>query len=159
MFMMYLIHYILINMFQLLLWPSSGWLLLQEYKGTNVVSRVTITPFIPLACAECDNYLPFSGASSTPLCYKLFPATLHHQPFFYPPSLHLAICFLVYLSILLFPNSYVILFWEFYFLSFSVHAQTNVRVTKVSRPENNVLHLEFRLSNAGNKLQWNSAIT
>jgi len=46
MFMMYLIHYVLTNMFQLLLLPSSGWLLLQEYKGKNVVSRVTITPFI-----------------------------------------------------------------------------------------------------------------
>ena len=27
---------------------------------------------------------------------------------------------------LLFPNSYIIPFWEFYFLPFSVHAQTNV---------------------------------
>jgi hypothetical protein len=27
---------------------------------------------------------------------------------------------------LLFPNSYIILFWEFYFLPFSVHTQTNV---------------------------------
>jgi hypothetical protein len=26
----------------------------------------------------------------------------------------------------LFPNSYTILFWEFYFLQFSVHVQTNV---------------------------------
>jgi hypothetical protein len=33
---------------------------------------------------------------------------------------------LVFLSILLFPNSYIILFCEFYFLPFSVHAQTNV---------------------------------
>jgi hypothetical protein len=33
---------------------------------------------------------------------------------------------LVYLSILLFPNSCKILFWEFYFLSVSVHAQTTV---------------------------------
>jgi hypothetical protein len=33
---------------------------------------------------------------------------------------------LVYLSILLFPNSYIILFWELYFLPFSTHAQTNV---------------------------------
>jgi hypothetical protein len=33
---------------------------------------------------------------------------------------------LVYLSIFLFPNSYIILFWAFYFLTFSVHAQTNV---------------------------------
>ena len=35
-----------------------------------------IHSFIPLACAECDDSLPFSGASSIPLCYVLFPATL-----------------------------------------------------------------------------------
>jgi hypothetical protein len=29
-------------------------------------------------------------------------------------------------SVLLFPNSYTILYWEFYFLPFSVHVQTNV---------------------------------
>jgi len=56
--------------------------------------------------------------------------TLSFQPFtptsLHPPSLHLAIYFLVYLSASLFPNSYIILLWEFYFLPFSVHAQTNV---------------------------------
>jgi hypothetical protein len=36
----------------------------------------------------------------------IFPATLLHQLFFHPPSLHLTTCFLVYLSILFFPNSY-----------------------------------------------------
>jgi len=83
--------------------------------------------FIPLACAECDDFLPFSGASSNPLCYILFPATLLHQLFDHPLSPHLAIYFLVCLSNLLFPNSYtIILFWEFYFLPFSVHAQTNI---------------------------------
>jgi len=30
-----------------------------------------ITSFIPLACAECNDSLPFSGASSIPLCYIL----------------------------------------------------------------------------------------
>jgi len=85
-----------------------------------------IHSFIPLACAECNDSLPFSWASSIPLCYLLFPATLFHQLFFHPPSPHLAIYFLVYLSILLFPNSYIILFYEFYFLPFSVHAQTNI---------------------------------
>ena len=79
---------------------------------------------IPLTCAECDDSLPFSGASSIPLCYVLFPATLLYQPFVHPLSPHLAICFLVYLSILLLPNSYIIPFWEFYFLPLSVHAQT-----------------------------------
>jgi len=83
-------------------------------------------PFIPVACAECDNSLPFSGAFSITLCYVLFPATLLHQPFFHPLSPHLAISFLVYLSILLFSNSYLIPFWEFYFLPFPVHAQTNI---------------------------------
>jgi hypothetical protein len=82
--------------------------------------------FIPLACAECDDSLPFSGTSSIPLCYVLFPATLLHQLFFHPLSPHLTIYFSVYLSILMFPNSYIILFWEFYFLPFSVHVQTNV---------------------------------
>ena len=81
---------------------------------------------IPLACAECDDSLLFSGASSVPLCYVPFPATLLHQLFFHPLLPHLAIYFLAYLSILLFPNSYIISFWEFYFLPFSEHAQTNI---------------------------------
>jgi len=42
-----------------------------------------IHSFIPLACAECDYYLPFSGASSIPLCYIPFPSTLFHQPVFH----------------------------------------------------------------------------
>jgi hypothetical protein len=33
---------------------------------------------------------------------------------------------LVYLLVLLFLNSYTILFWEFYFLPFSVHVQMNI---------------------------------
>ena len=61
-----------------------------------------IHSFIPLACAECDNSLPFSGASSVPLCYVLFSATLLHQLFFHPLSPYLAICFLVYLSVFLY---------------------------------------------------------
>ena len=69
---------------------------------------------------------PFSGASSILLCYVLFPATLLHQLFFHPLSPHLAIYFLACLLILLFQNSYIIPFWEFCFLPFSVHAQTNV---------------------------------
>jgi hypothetical protein len=32
---------------------------------------------------------------------------------------------MVYLLVLLFPNSHTILFWEFYFLPISVHVQTN----------------------------------
>src|SRR5215469_12349672 len=52
--------------------------------------------FIPLACAEFDDSLLFSGASSIPLYHILFPATLLHQLFFHPPSPHLAIYFLAY---------------------------------------------------------------
>jgi len=85
-----------------------------------------INSFIPLECAECDDSLPFSGASSIPFCFIPFPSTLFHQLVFHPPSLHLAIYFLVYLLALLFPNSYIILVWKFYFLPFSLHAQTNV---------------------------------
>jgi hypothetical protein len=59
--------------------------------------------FIPWTCAECDDSLPISGASSIPLCYILFPATLLHQLFLHAPSLHLTIHFLVYL--LVFVNS------------------------------------------------------
>ena len=55
-----------------------------------------------------------------------FPATLLHQLFFHPLSSHLPIFSLAYFSILSFPNSYIILLWKFYFLPFSVHAQTNV---------------------------------
>ena len=59
--------------------------------------------------------MPFSGASSIPLCYIPFPSTLFHQLVFHPPSLHLATYFLVYLFTSLFPNSYIIWLWEFYF--------------------------------------------
>ena len=67
-----------------------------------------IHSFIPLAYAKFNDSMPFSGTSSIPLCYVLFPATLLHQLFFHPFSPHLAIYFLVYLSVLLFPNSYII---------------------------------------------------
>ena len=66
--------------------------------------------FIPLTYAECDDSLPFSGASSIPLCYVLFPATLLHQLVLHSLSPHVAIYFLVCLSILLFTNSNIILF-------------------------------------------------
>ena len=83
------------------------------------VERQTTAPY-------CDNSLPFSGTSSIPLCHVLFPATLLHQLFFHPLPPHLAIYFLVYLSILLFPNSYIMPFWELYFLPYSAHAHTNI---------------------------------
>ena len=46
--------------------------------------------------------------------------------FFHPLLPHHAVYFLAYLPVLLFPNSYIIPFWEYYFLPFSVHTQTNV---------------------------------
>ena len=89
-------------------------LLLEHWVEKN---QSFIHSFIPLSCADCDEYLPFSGASSIPLCYVIFPATLLHQLFYHPLSPHIAIYFLVYPSILLFPNSYILPFWEFYFSS------------------------------------------
>jgi hypothetical protein len=53
-----------------------------------------INSFIPLACAECVDSLPFSGASSVRLCYVLFPATFLHQLFVHSLSPHLAIRFM-----------------------------------------------------------------
>ena len=89
-------------------------------------AKIHFITFIPLARAECDDSLPFSGASSIPLCHVLFPATLLDQLFFHPLSPHLAIYFLVYLSILLFPKLYIIPVWEFCHLPLSVQVQTNV---------------------------------
>ena len=88
-----------------------------------------IHPFIhsfihSFACAECHDSLLFSGSSSISLCCVLFPSILFHQVVFHLSSL-LVICFLVSCSVL-FPHSYKILFWEFYFLLFSVHAQTKI---------------------------------
>jgi hypothetical protein len=40
--------------------------------------------------------------------------------------IHSFIHFLVCLFVLFIPNSYTILFWEFYFIPFSVHVQTNI---------------------------------
>jgi len=99
--------------------PSGTYLL-------HKVGSVCSYSFIPLACAECDDSLPFSGASSIPLCYAFVGANILHQLFFHPISPYLAIYFLVQLWILLFPHSFVIQFWEFYFLPFSVHAQTKL---------------------------------
>ena len=99
-----------------------------ETKITLILSFFLVAvlhSFIPLACAEFDDSLPFSGASSIPLCYVVFPATLPHQLYFHHFSPHLAICFLVYLSIL-YQNSYIIRFGEFCFLPFSIHVQTNI---------------------------------
>ena len=63
--------------------------------------------FIPSTCAEFDDSLPFSGSSSILLFYVLFPANLLHQLVFHPPSPNLANSFLVYISNLFFPKSYI----------------------------------------------------
>ena len=81
----------------------------------------SIHSFTPLACAECNNSLQLSGASSTPVCYIPFPSTLFHQLFFHPPSLHLAICFLVCLSVLSFPNANIIFFFRNSFFFHSLY--------------------------------------
>jgi hypothetical protein len=57
-----------------------------------------------LACAECDDSLPFSRSSSIPLCFIPFPSTLFTPLVFHPPSLYIAVYFLVYLSALFFLN-------------------------------------------------------
>ena len=93
------------------------WMLWQTFLGNWSALRWSIHSFFPLACAECNDSLPFWGASSIPLCYKPLPSTLFHQLVFHSPSLHLAICFWIYLLALLFQNSYIILFWGILFTS------------------------------------------
>jgi hypothetical protein len=77
-----------------------------SYLNHLVHNLIYLNMFIfSIGMCRMDDSLLFSAASSIPLCYVLFPATLLHQLFFHPPVLHLAIYFLVYLTILLFPNS------------------------------------------------------
>jgi len=87
---------------------------MQNFACFAAVVRHTSTytfihSFIPLARAECDDSLLFSGAPSIPLCYITFPSTFFHQVVFYPPSISLSVYFLVYLSALLLQNSYIII--------------------------------------------------
>ena len=49
---------------------------------------------------------------------------------FHPLSSYLAIYFLIYLSVL-FPNSYIVPFWEFYFLPFFARVRTNVTLSSL----------------------------
>ena len=67
--------------------------------------------------------IPCHSQELLPFLSVIYP---FHQLVFHPLSPHLAIYFLVYLSALLFQNLYIIHFWEFCFLPFSAHAQTNV---------------------------------
>ena len=86
-------------------------------SGENLSVRPSlpiIRSFIPLACAECVDSLPFLAASSIRLCYIPFPSTVFHLLVFHPPSLLLAIyfwstsqpyCFQIHLHNTFFGNS------------------------------------------------------
>jgi hypothetical protein len=97
----------------------------QNGAQTYVSVHSFIQSVIPLACAKCDDSLPFSGASSIPLLYIF---SFHPFP---PPSLQSSLTSSCHLFLGL-PLSLVVsefiynIFWEFYFLSFSVHAQSSV---------------------------------
>jgi hypothetical protein len=56
----------------------------------------------------------------------LYTLSCHPSPPTILPSSLTSSWILVNLLALLFPNSHIILFWEFYFLPFTVHVQTNV---------------------------------
>ena len=66
---------------------------LKASKHTNLNHMCTFIH--SLACAECDDSLPFLGASSILLCCVLFPSHQFPQLVFHPSLLRLAICFLV----------------------------------------------------------------
>ena len=74
------------------LWPflatDSSITITVQLTGCSMSSSLSI----PLARAECDDSLPFSGTSSIPLCYVLFPATLLHQLFFHSSLLRTFSC-------------------------------------------------------------------
>jgi hypothetical protein len=57
--------------------------------------------FILLACAECEDSLPFSGSFSIPLCYIPFPSTKDECVFNTLASTHM-LCFAV-------PYNYIVL--------------------------------------------------
>ena len=97
-----------------------------------------VYPFIPSACTECNNSLLFSGASSIPLCYIPFPSTFFHQLVFHPPSLHLTIYFLVYLSAL-FPNSYIRRYFKKYPHFFFCRVLVSVRLLKLGSTVHHIL--------------------
>ena len=64
--------------------PNS-YLLSLAYHLTKTETNNIIYIFIhSLACAECDDSVLFSGASSIPVCCVLLPSTLFHQLVFLP---------------------------------------------------------------------------
>jgi hypothetical protein len=52
----------------------------ETWNGLKMLHRhnISVRSFILIGCVECDDSLPFSGASSIPLCYITFPFTLFH---------------------------------------------------------------------------------
>ena len=87
-------------------------------RRMNIISEKIICDYIRSFPLRVQNAtIPRRSQELLPFLSVMyfFPAILLHQLFSHPLSPHLAIYFLVYLSILLFPNSYIIPFWEFYF--------------------------------------------
>ena len=86
-----------------------------------------ILSFIPLACAECDDSLTFTGSSSIPLSYVHFschPSAPTIRPSSLTSSCHL---FLGLPHNLVVPKFiYNTLLGILFFSPFSVHAQTNI---------------------------------
>jgi len=74
-------------------------------------------------CQIQNARIPCQSQRLHPFLPVIYPFPPTNLPSSLTSSCHL---FLVYLSALLFPKSYIILFWEFYFPPFSVQAQTNV---------------------------------
>jgi len=46
--------------------------------GYYIWTLLHANAFIPLACAECDDSMPFAGASSILPCYIFFPSIIPH---------------------------------------------------------------------------------
>ena len=100
--------------------------LFNSYLSTELsLSLFAPHSFIPLECAECDDSLLFSGASIS-VCY--IPFAFHpFPPTSFPSSLTSSCHLFLGLPLSLFATKLIYnTFWEFCFLPFSVHAQTNV---------------------------------
>jgi hypothetical protein len=99
--------------------------LFQLYRRVDMKSRIHLFIHSSFHWHVQNMMIPCCSQELLPfLCVIYFSL----PPFFILPTSLTSSChhFLVHLSILLFPNSYIRLFWELCFLPFSVHAQTNV---------------------------------
>jgi hypothetical protein len=102
-------------------WSVSSFMALTEAALSLLICTLLdfldcLSSFIPLAFAECDNSLLFSGAPSIPLCYTPLPPILPHFILLYIScSISLVVAKFIYNTL-----------WQSYFLPFSVQAQTNV---------------------------------